>query len=458
MRLSFRFPDKRGKITEHIFLGILRQSSLFSKNIETPLIHLKMRHIFKARNMLPGSYNFNEVIRIFTRIPKFELFRTSSPRLLKMVDDLLSITNPNDIYCFTFPKSGNRLPIMAVVPTPLFNHDNVQKVIDYMRHNVPHSEFEVIEIPGDETCRLQFYFDQLDDEGWIPNSRKIEDEVKELIKPWENRFLDAINDQYPGVLGKRLYTYYLSAFPNHYRVRRSPYETVLDVKYLEKMTHENTIQFNLIPFTFRDSVLSGKSSLLTIYNPEKIDLIDMMPILENMGFHVFDELTTRVGTKDHLYGYIHSFRLTDRQGSKFDEDEVKETLVTLLHSIFSRKTENDPLNELCVKCGIDWRAINLLQTYRNFLIQINNSFSKDKINQTLLAHPECSKVLYQFFEEKFSPDVKFGKKEYRIDVLLPRLTQQFLDQLHSVEDVSEDLIFRRLMNLLTCTLRTNFFH
>ena len=30
-------------------------------------------------------------------------------------------------------------------------------------------------------------------------------------------------------------------------------------------------------------------SLLTIYSATKIDLIEMMPILQNMGFYVYDE-------------------------------------------------------------------------------------------------------------------------------------------------------------------------
>ncbi|NBV41899.1 hypothetical protein EBR96_03920 [bacterium] len=73
MRLSFRVPQNSGVI-EHNFVGLLKRSSLLAKNLETPIIHLKMKHIFESKNMLPGSYDYNEVIRIFTSIPKFELF------------------------------------------------------------------------------------------------------------------------------------------------------------------------------------------------------------------------------------------------------------------------------------------------------------------------------------------------------------------------------------------------
>ena len=46
MMLSIRIPDEKFGMLEHVFLGLLRSSSLHVKNIETPLIHQKMKFIF----------------------------------------------------------------------------------------------------------------------------------------------------------------------------------------------------------------------------------------------------------------------------------------------------------------------------------------------------------------------------------------------------------------------------
>ena len=65
MKVSFKFNT-----TQYIFYGILKRSSMYAKNIDTPLINKKMDYIFNQRRFLIGSYDYNEVIRIFNDIPK----------------------------------------------------------------------------------------------------------------------------------------------------------------------------------------------------------------------------------------------------------------------------------------------------------------------------------------------------------------------------------------------------
>lgn len=457
MRLSFRMTIDKQTI-EHNFIGVLKRSSLLAKNLETPIIHLKMKHIFDAKRMLPGSYDYNEVIRIFTSIPKFELFRSATDDLLFIVESVLSITNPSDVYCFHREATGiGRTLLMVTVPEHLFTRTNIELIRDYLIQHVPHSQFEVVEVDGPDHTRLHFYFEQTDDTHWKPSETHLQIDLRELIKPWEERLKDAIQTQFPGQSAQRLYAHYINAFPSHHRVRRNPVETVRDILFLEKVVHENTIQFDLGPVNTENSSLKGKASMLSIYNRNKIDLINIMPILQNLGVYVFDELTTRVGTPETLYGYIHSFRLGNSDRSKIDEKRLKSILNSLLTEIFEGRTENDRLNALALGAELDWRAINILQTYRNLYLQLGTSYSKDKVNTVLLAHKPSTKALFRYFETKFSVDPQFGKQEYRIEVLLPRASHEFHDTLTQVQEVSDDTILRHLFNLVEATIRTNFY-
>ena len=83
MMLTVRIPDDKFVMMVHVFLGLLRSSSLHVKNIETPLIDQKMKYIFKNCNMLVDSYDYNEVVRIFSSTPKIELFRSSRKDLMQ---------------------------------------------------------------------------------------------------------------------------------------------------------------------------------------------------------------------------------------------------------------------------------------------------------------------------------------------------------------------------------------
>ena len=89
MRLRIKLSSKNG-VKEYIFLGILRRSSLLVKNMETPLIHQKIKSILKRKKIITYSYDYNQVIRMFTPTPKFELFRRS-------VDDLIQLEIAREI-------------------------------------------------------------------------------------------------------------------------------------------------------------------------------------------------------------------------------------------------------------------------------------------------------------------------------------------------------------------------
>lgn len=459
MRLSLCVTDAEGQRVEHNFVGLLKRSSLFVRNLDTPLIHLKMRSIFENKNMLPGSYDYNEVIRIFTAIPKFELFRTHYDDLLFMVESLLTITNPSEVYLYAKPNTGiSRLLLLAVLPQHLFTRANIEAIRGYLDRHIPHTLTEVLEISGADHTRLHFYFEQpVDDVHWVPNCEVLQQEIRELIKPWEERLRDVVLQEFSGVLGQRLYAHYAQAFPSHHRVRRSPAETVRDIMFLEKVAHENQAQFDLVPFEMRNSTLYGKASVLSIYSRTKLDLIHIMPVLQNLGLYVFDQLTTRVGTPEIQYGYIHSFRVSAAGGVKIDEKQARVLITELLSEVFEGRTENDPLNGLVLSAGMGYRAINAMMTYRNLLLQLSVPYTREKMNQTLLHHVVHTQLLFRYFESKFSPDPEFGALEYRQNVVLPGIEKSFLEALRSVDEVADDAILRGVMDLIMATLRTNYY-
>jgi hypothetical protein len=91
------------------------------------------------------------------------------------------------------------------------------------------------------------------------------------------------------------------------------------------------------------------------YNKNKIDLINIMPILQNLGVYVFDELTTRIGTPETLYGYIHSFRLANLDGSKIDEKQLANEF-NFESGISYYKMLTDNINGLNDSWAVRWYA------------------------------------------------------------------------------------------------------
>ena len=97
--MCLKFYDPTSQTDLYCF-GLLRRSSLNTNNLETPIIREKIDYIFKALDVKVHSYNYSEIVRIFVQTPKFELFRSSKEALLEIVENILSVTNPNHIQCF----------------------------------------------------------------------------------------------------------------------------------------------------------------------------------------------------------------------------------------------------------------------------------------------------------------------------------------------------------------------
>ena len=307
-------------------------------------------------------------LRIFNAIPKFELFRTSTATLHQMVKDLLSINDPNTISCFTQTcKEQKRLFLLVAIPTRLFIPEHIEVTTNYLKHEIPHSDSEFIEVLGDSICRLHVYFDLQGDGNWSPDLSKLEREIGDLIQTWETRVRNTMYQQFPSALTEQICQKYLPLLPNHYKIRSHPNDTVRDMMFLEKISHEHPIHFNLLAFDVSSSGMKRPASLLYIYSYNKMDLIAVMPILQNMGLYVIDQLTTRIGDGKVTIGYIQSFRITRKDGTRINEKEYKSLLGDLLLAVFHGQTENDPLNALALFAKLDWRAINVMMLYRQFL-------------------------------------------------------------------------------------------
>lgn len=449
MRLSFRLG--RGQdIIEYVFVGLLKRSSLLAKNLDTPLIHRKMKAIFESKGMIPNSFDYNEVIRIFTAIPKFELFRSSQFHLQFIVESLLSITNPSELVVVERRLQNGRHFVMVVIPDALTSRHNIERVQRRVMEwfSVDDDGYECIEVTSPEHTRLHVYLPG----EWVDEQKAplavLQTQLRDAIQPWESRLQLALEERVPDFAASWLMRYQ-HAFPEHHQVRRTVESTVQDIRLLEDMRKSGDIQFQLTDFESPGSMMDGNVSNLSIYNPTKIDLIAIMPILENAGLYVYDELTTRVGELDAPIGYIHSFRVADSLHGRITDPMASSRLIELLKAVFLNRAENDSLNRLGLLAGLTARETHLVQVYRNLLLQLKCGFTRDKLNRALLANPEAVAAWVTCFHARLSPDDTVPNSVLAEEVFQAALTK--------IKDSGDDLILRRYKNLLDVTLRTNFY-
>ena len=256
MKISFKFNT-----SQTIFYGILKRSSMYAKNMDTPLINKKMDYIFSQRRFLTGSYDYNEVVRIFNDIPKFELFRLTREELLDMVDFIMAITNPNHIQCYKrYQPKTKQLKLYFVIPYYLFNPTTVQVITDTICQNLDIDVFESLPISAPEKCRLHLHF-KLNKAPNLPDEEHIERLLTPQVQPWEDQVLQHILDQCPDMLTQ--YPNIITQIPSHYKVRTQPESAMRDIQRLVSLTDDHPIHFECFSFDYpTTSDLAGKVSML----------------------------------------------------------------------------------------------------------------------------------------------------------------------------------------------------
>ncbi|MBL6723300.1 MAG: NAD-glutamate dehydrogenase [Candidatus Margulisbacteria bacterium] len=448
MKVSFKF-----KTTQYIFYGILKRSSMYAKNIDTPLINKKMDYIFNQRRFLIGSYDYNEVIRIFNDIPKFELFRTTKESLLEMVDFIMSITNPNHIQCYKkYNASTKQLRMYFVIPYYLFGSDTVRLISSTICDQLDYSFREILPISAPEKCRIHFHF-KLNQPPKLPEIDHLERTLTQLVQPWDDQFLNHVVYKAPQLLD--IDPHLIEKIPSHYKVRTQPESALRDIQSLLSLSDDSPIFFELASFDYpTSSDLAGKASMLLVYHRQKLDLTNILPILHNFGIHVIDQITSRFGDSESTTGYILAFRLLDSKKKKLNESAIKPRLIQALTDVFQETLPNDPLNQLVLSTALTSNEIFILQGLRNYMHQVfSSNYSLSSINHAIIHHPEFANALAQLFQSKFNPKTD---KQQRLSAIIS-LTDELQLAIKKVDQIVDDEILRRLMSLVTACARTNAF-
>ena len=251
--------------------------------------------------------------------------------------------------------------------------------------------------------------------------------------------------------GSLLSNAYNDAFPASYREKFDASAAVEDITRLEQVVEGDDLNLQL----YRPNDAGKNEVRFKVFHPHlPLPLSDVLPMLEDMGLRVIDEVphTIRPDRDSHQLIMIHDFGLVTRSGAKIDAEAVRQNF----HEVFSRvwhgDMESDGFNALVLEAGLNWRQIVILRTYTKYLRQAKAPFSQEYMEQALVGNPSITRNIVKFFEVCFDPAEHKGRNRNIV-----RLRQQIADGLNKVQSADEDRILRRYQNAVESSLRTNFY-
>jgi len=281
-----------------------------------------------------------------------------------------------------------------------------------------------------------------------PDVAALDQRLDAMVRGWVPSVEEALGELVGEARATRLALTYLDQFPEGYRIRTGAADAARDVVCLSGLEDADARDVRLIS---RDTDSGDRLHLKTYRVGEIIPLSEAVPVFENFGFRVLDEVPTPVG-RGGATGYVHDFDLQMPGGDDAAAVLKRAALVErAIADVLEGKAENDPFNQLIVAAGLAPREVALFRAWFRYLRQTGLSYSQITVVDALRHAPEVTKGLIALFDAMHDPATRARAEA------IQSADRKIERGLAGVAAIDEDRILRLIRGVIRATLRTNAF-
>ena len=428
---------------ERQFFGLFT-SAAYNRSIQDiPLLRQKLKTLLEKSGTSPEWHSGKVLIHILESFPRDELFQSSVEDLYKTVRSVLHLKDRKKLGLFMRKDPmGHMASCLVYIPRDRFTSTLREKFSQIFERELKGQVLSFqTELGGDLDFARVHFLVAMGQTSTLPSTASLERILQEASMTWN----DSLREHLPKKQAHRM----VQAFSASYKESFSVQTALEDINVLRKTLETQTLSIHLL----EGKEKKKKRFFLKLYQPNTpLSISDILPILENMGLKVITETPYEISLEEGTV-WLHHFEvlLPTLQKSNGFKD-IKDIFEGALQHIWSAHAEDDCLNSLSTHCLMEWQDVSLFRAYTRYLKQIGFPFDLPFMAKTLAQHTSITTGLLNLFYDLFDPR---GKKlqETESAQAIRRLENRF----KTVQDASEDRVLRAFLNLITSTLRTNYF-
>ena len=288
---------------------------------------------------------------------------------------------------------------------------------------------------ADSAVALIRYTVDLRGDGRVPESAPLQARIERMVRGWGPAVEAALAAQVGPARAARLALRHAASFPQGFRNANTAEEAAADVIRLATLDGPTARSVRLSP--------GDTATRLKIYRQGgALALSDAVPVLENFGFRVIEEVPTAL--TDDARSYVHEFLV--EAGAALGEDPA--TLESAIAAVLEGRAENDLFNRLIVDAGLSSQSVLLFRAWFRYLRQAGLPYGLSTVVDALRRAPAVAQALVARFAAAHDPDHAgdTAAHDAAIEAALER-----------VAAIDDDRILRGLRSLVAACLRTNAF-
>jgi glutamate dehydrogenase len=445
-----RFGADGQVIGERRFVGLLTASAYTRSTATIPYLRLKVRQVLERAGFDPRGHSGKVLINVLETLPRDEMFQIDAERLFSLAVQVMGLVERPRVRVLTRRDVfGRFVAVLVHVPRERYTTEMRVKIGVLMearfggRQTMAQPSF----LDGG-LARIHFLIALDDPERPEPAQEALEAEVAALLRTWGDRFTEALH-ALPAAEADRLGDRFQRAFGAAYQEAYPPEQGLADARRLDKLGEEaGQAGAVLADFHDRPEEGGGGTGLRLYHASQPVPLSDRVPILEHMGLRVIDERTYEIVPMGRGRIFLHDMTLAGADAAVDLTAERRARLEAQFLAVWTGAADNDGFNKLGLAADLGWWDIVVLRALARYGRQIGHGHSLDHVAAVLARHAGLAARLVALFRARFQPEAADPAQA-------AALKAEIEAGLDAVESLDDDLVLRRLLNLVLAVVRTN---
>jgi glutamate dehydrogenase len=281
-----------------------------------------------------------------------------------------------------------------------------------------------------------------------PDVKELDRRLDAMVRGWRPSVEEALIGMVGPGRGTRLALTYAGEFPETYCSQTTPPEAAQDILRLQQLDHggERDARF------YREPGAEARRLRLKIYRRGGlIPLSDAVPVLENFGFRVLEEIPTELNgqSRAHIHDCLLELPVDVGPDAVMERAGAIERAIA---DVLGGESENDAFNQLVLFAGLETRAVIWLRAWFRYLRQTGVAFGLATVVDALRLAPQATDALIKLFSSAHDPAADHGRAS-----AVAAASAAFDEALKEVRGIDDDRILRLMRAVVGATLRTNAF-
>jgi glutamate dehydrogenase len=429
-------------------LGLFTSKAYMEPASRVPILRRKLRQIISAEDLIDGTHDYKATVALYESFPKDDLFTADVADLRREVIGLLHLEERRHIKLFVRRDLEDRsVNVVVALPRDRFNAELRQRLQDLFCERFAGESVDYhLSLGETEQARVHFVVHVA---GLIPDVSfaDLEHEVIALTRTWDDRLRERLVAAHGAERGERLAEVYAARFPDYYKNSTDISMALLDVEQFERLEAGETFAVALQ----NERGMPQNLTRVGLYHKGgKVQLSAFLPILEDLGLNVDEEVPTRLHGGDGET-FLHNFGVLGEDGGLLDLADCGERVADAVAAVWNGLAESDMLNRLVISAGLTWQQVVVLRAYRKYRQRVGAQLPIEYQNAVFARNPQVARLLVAYFEVRFDPhrEVVPGEED--------RLRHEILETLDQITSLDDDRILRAQLGTVDATVRTNAF-